>query len=560
MRDAEEKTITENEREQYAAQQELIVRAARISRDVFKQYVIKDDYGENIEQAVIHREWTEHLRWCIRHKLYCAIIAPMGHGKTENMIIGDTLFDIGRNPNIRIKIICNTDQNARLRIGSIRKYIEESDAFRRVFPECQPDYKSKWNDHQLFLKRDSFGKDPSVEAWGIFSSGAGGRADSNRFDDPCDQKNSVSEPMTREKVIEVVKQTWMSRLDEHSGDIDYCPCLWIATPYHEKDASWNYIRKNKQFSTLIMGPDDHTNQIDCQRDGNKIYHIPLWDKKWDKAALIRRREIMGPRAYAQGIQCRPWSDADIVMPSFQKCINYSLSISQAMKSCEATDTNKDWRVISGVDISGEKRKGFCIFTGAVGRTSKKRIPLDIRIGSWSGRQAVDMCRSVQETLHPEKFVVENNACQIIFCDLLADAGIQNLHVEEFHTGNNKADPMVGLPSLDIEFSNNLWLIALKENDHRGIGDCECAWCRWIKEVSYYPMYGSTDILMASWFFREGDRGSASIADLIAGIKSAGSHGDGAQGLPTVINEMKPESIRRQHTAGNISNRVAAMPF
>jgi hypothetical protein len=202
----------------------------------------------------------------------------------------------------------------------------------------------------------------------------------------------------------------------------------------------------------------------------------------------------------------------MILKNMSKCFDYSLSPLEAMRT-----RGNGWRVITGVDPAGSGRDGFAIFTLAVA-SNHTRVPLDIRVGAWSGREAIDQCIDVQKTYNPSVFIVENNAVQDRFREWISDAGGGNILTQAFQTGRNKADPEAGVPGLDIEFGNGLWCIALGHVDHRTNPDCACAWCRWIKEITYYPVYGTSDILMASWFARENARNGRSIEELIGGIQ------------------------------------------
>lgn len=519
--------------------EEALVRIARVNRDVFNAYVLEDETGKQLSSpAPIHREWSKHIEHCIRVKKFAGIIAPFGHGKTEQTVIGATLFDLARNPQLRIKIVSNTDVNAMARVKAISKYIEENERFHRVFPNIEPDYDSGWNEHQIFIKRDGYAKDPSIQAFGILGSGTGGRADKLVFDDPVDMKNAILEPQSRERVIHAIKGTWMSRLDETKEEINYCPVIYVATIWHELDATCQYVMKNPQFSVLYMPINQENTAIDCTRDGAEKFTIALWNDKWDKPALDKRESTLGPRNYARGFRLRAFSDDDIALGSFPKCLRYDLTIAEALKSC-----GSNWKYFTGIDPAGDKRSGFAMFTLAYSPSSHVKIPVDIRVGAWRGRAAIEQAKEVNRLFHPEYFSVENNATQVIFEEWLREAGGGDMRVRGVNTGGEKSDLNIGVPGLDIEFSNALWVVALHDHDHRGEAyqGHDCPWCRWIKETQFYPIFGSTDILMASWFAASACRGGGSLDEIIAGIKSIGK--PTLQTPGDIPDEMKPARMR-----------------
>ena len=203
-----------------------------------------------------------------------------------------------------------------------------------------------------------------------------------------------------------------------------------------------------------------------------------------------------------------------------------------------------FRSVTGVDPSGPNREGFAIFTLACEMQKHIRVPLDIRIGAWKGREPVDQCLEVFEIWKPDVFVVENNAIQDRIKDWMQDAGGGALQTKAFQTGRQKADPEAGVPGMDIEFSNDLWYIALGHVDHRRNPECGCAWCRWIKEMKYYPTHSTNDILMACWFAREEVRQGKSMDQLLslcAGERvRGGTRGRG--GRDSMPIEMRPKAL------------------
>ena len=420
----------------------------------------------------------------------------------------------------------------------------------------RPDPSQKWNDHQLFVCRKGNSKDPSIEGWGVTSSGIGSRADVELFDDPINQKNAILEPASRSIIIQTVRETWMSRIDnpEPGVKLDYPQVEWIATVWHELDCTVAFVMQEKNlFSVLKQSINQNKTAIDCDLDGARKWTIPLWVEKWDTPALHKKFEALGPRGFARGFENRPFSDDDIVLKSFETCITYDAT---PMKVLNRPGTS--WRAATGIDVAGEKRKGFALFTLACERATGLRVPIDIRVGAWRGQKAIEqatevfnMCQSMG--LSHEAFIVENNNTQEIFADDLRDAGKGHFNVVSFNTGNNKADLEVGISSMDIEFFNGLWLVPLANADHRGNPGCVCGWCTWVKETQYYPQWGSSDILMASWFARDYFRQGHTIEDLVNGIKGAGQRTAGDTGdRPDVIPEMMPTSLRRGRGTGSES--------
>ena len=102
---------------------------------------------------------------------------------------------------------------------------------------------------------------------------------------------------------------------------------------------------------------------------------------------------------------------------------------------------------------------------------------------------------------PQLIVVENNASQSAISQWAIEKGHQ-LPIMPFATGINKVSPDVGLPSMDVEFANGSWLVAMGGLHEP---DCVCGFCTWKREMDEHPIGVAADTVMAAWFAREGAR-------------------------------------------------------
>jgi len=194
-----------------------------------------------------HIEWLNFIQLAIlKGKKRIGILAPWGHGKTTIVIIGYLLWMLWKDTNLRIKIVCNSDENAKNRVSTMQRYIESDEDF---VAECgavvKPSRRDAWTSHSFFIDRTSMSIDPSVEAKGILTTGTGGRADVLAFDDPVDLQNSVLSKVSREKIKELFRNVWMPRL-EPNGLV-----LYIATAWHQDDLT-HEILANEEWTFLIQ--------------------------------------------------------------------------------------------------------------------------------------------------------------------------------------------------------------------------------------------------------------------------------------------------------------------
>jgi hypothetical protein len=213
---------------------------------------MRDNAGRPMVLGAIHRVMHLHAAACRKARMHCCILAPFGHGKTGQMVIGTVARNLGLDVNLRHKIICAADNRALERSLAIRALIG-SPIYRLVFPDVQVAPKGRENKrkgtltrdtgHAFYLRRPGFSLDASVHATGVLTSGTGGRCDWLLFDDPVDQRNAIDNPALRKKVIENIENVWLQRVEPHGF------VMMVANPWHEGDAI-THVQKQAAWCTL----------------------------------------------------------------------------------------------------------------------------------------------------------------------------------------------------------------------------------------------------------------------------------------------------------------------
>lgn len=223
---------------------------------------------------------------------------PRGHAKTSQWV-GRCAWEIGNNPNLRIKNVGSSDYESEKTVTMV-KTVMESDRFREVFPEVEPD-PVNWGKTSLTVKRGKPLRDPTLEAVSIMGR-AGGRSDLLVFDDICDLKNSVQQPALREAVKDAYKSLWLPTLDESAGNVR----VWrFATPWHIDDltAEWR----------AFFGPKGCLFRRPCvERSGGD--ESP-WPEVYTSEKLAEKRIEYGPVAYSRAYLLRPISSDEIIFPA-----------------------------------------------------------------------------------------------------------------------------------------------------------------------------------------------------------------------------------------------------
>lgn len=469
-----------NEAIAFASSELLAQDLARQKINAFIEYTYKDESGRQVTQAAIHKEIQWHIDECLRRDLQnCGVLAPWGHGKTEQ-VLARVLDAIGKNRNIRTQIICNADENATARVGAVKRYIEEDEEYQAVYPGIVP-AKDDWGKHKITIQRDSKAKDGTLESWGITSAGTGSRADLQIFDDPVDLRNAILNPALREQVKQSFYNVWMSRLVPTGYRV------YIATVWHEDDLT-NELLRNKEWNFLVMRISEDFSCIECESCFKGKYTIPLWSV-WNERLLRKRHAEIGSRAFDRGYRQEALNDEDRTFPSSDSIFDYNVSRDVILPH---------WPRITGIDPFGQ---AVVIFTIALSMERRKFV-LDIRRGKWEPKRTVDEILDVWQVHRPQVIVVENNASQEAIVQWLREKGGWDLPILPFTTGKQKADPMLGLPSIEVEFSNRSWVCPMQGIDPT---DSDNPYNVWKKELRNHPIGAAADTVMASWFAREGAR-------------------------------------------------------
>lgn len=488
---------------------ELRARLARKDPSRFCDFVLKDERtGAPITQAPIHERWHEILNSENRVCIFSHVEA----GKTNQIAIGRALYELGRDPNLKIAIISNTNDLAKKITRQIGQYIKKSPELHAVFPGLQPtdDPSLQWRAQALTVKRPGMGaKDPSIQAAGMHGNIIGSRIDLMIFDDVLDFENTQT-PSPREDAYRWLKYI-MGRLTAEGR-------VWaIGNAWH---------------------PDDAMHRL--EKDGFKTYRFPVmltdgsltWPERWSRQRIEAARGPggMGPLEFARQLMCQARDDTSMRFKSewIERCRERGQpfrlldDVTQLFDEHEMTDEQRQeyaaaaeacWRlgggflngggIVTGVDLAvsksstADKTVLFTIYVD--GATGDRRV-LSIRSGKWSGPEIINEIVKCYNDFGG-LFIVESNQSQMYISQMLQSSTA--IPIIPFNTSSrNKFDPAHGIEAVATEMANGKWIIP--GLDTRGEVSHEVA--DWISELLYFdPREHTGDRVMASWFAREGAR-------------------------------------------------------
>ncbi len=192
-----------------------------------------------------------------------------------------------------------------------------------------------------------------------------------------------------------------------------------------------------------------------------------------------------------------FTDDERMFPSFTTCFTPGV--------CTAEISHRGWPVFMGVDLAGPHRPGNVIFVVTLDPNTQRRYPLEVLAGAWTSPETARQLANVHARHPNTRFImVENNGYQQAIIDWIKSSPTDHsfwYKIESFTTGANKMKVEIGLPSLEVEFKNQAWVIPADEFSAHPL-TCLCGWCTWCNEMRDYPMSSSNDCVMACWFARE----------------------------------------------------------
>lgn len=279
---------------------------ARANVNAFIEFALTNDWNDESRSFPIVQQWFhEDLQDMLEAGrsgrldcLHAAVAMPRGHGKTTQMI-GRILWELGHDSNLRIRIVAETAEVARLRVKEIKAHIERNKFLHAVFPRLRENPNESWQATQLTVERDMLSRDPTLSAGGILGGGTGGRVNILIGDDVVGRMNSVSHPKYLSEVISAWQGAWIPQVLRGGRVWFFC------TTWHPQDLSHKLIR-SKEYKSLVVaiGPDDEA----------------IWPELLDQQALKAKRSLIGEAEYARGYLLSAGVETD--SPIDAACIRY----------------------------------------------------------------------------------------------------------------------------------------------------------------------------------------------------------------------------------------------
>ena len=261
-----------------------MIRQARTDPATFLRYLLMAP-GVRDPMPQVHTELQNHLS---RHR-HALVELPRDHGKTTQVCLR-VLWELGRDPSLRVKIVCASEAIALDRSRFLRRSIARNPRVHKVFPRLRPS--EPWLAHAFAVERTPGIMGPSVAAFGIGAASTGTRADLLICDDVVDVKALFSK-VQRDRVAEEFTNNLFNLL-EPTGR------FWgLSTPWHAEDLNAR-LKRNPSYSLFrkAIGADLE----------------PVWPEKWPSETLALRRAEVGESSFTRGYRLLPISESEIAIP------------------------------------------------------------------------------------------------------------------------------------------------------------------------------------------------------------------------------------------------------
>ena len=468
------------------ARRAIIVRLARTDPNVFCEYVVRDEKtGSPVVQADVHRAWHREMDENDRLLIW----AHIESGKSSQISVARTLFDLGRDPSLRFLILSNTRDQARKVARLIKNYIETSTELHEVFPDLQPG--EPWGEYAFDVKGHDHAKDPNVQTSGVHGNILGSRLDVIVVDDILDWENTRTQEQ-RKQLIEWWP-TAAGRL------VDGGRVRGVGTAFHPQDLLHWMARQPRWRALRYPVVDPQTGE-------------PRWPERWPLERIAAKAADLGPLEAARQLMCEARDDATARFK--REHLQVALTLGDGTQLASALNVvPPGYRVYTGVDLAVQSKDASdstCLFTIAVDPYGVRSV-LNVEAGKWGATEILGRIRNAH-LRYQSIVIVENNAAQDYIVQLTRDARGAAVPVIPYTTGRAKAHPEFGVESIGAEMGQGKWRIP----NSGGVMAPEVQ--AWFDEMLFYdPGAHTGDRLMACFLAREGikmgDRKVETVTDV-----------------------------------------------
>ncbi len=357
-------------REQLARARQKRAAIARRAPGAFIEMVLRDAQGRPYVMAPMHYEFH---KLASRHKRL-VLMAHFESGKTEQVSIGRTLWELGQDPSLPFAIVGKAADQATKTVRRIREIIETSAELHAVFPYLGRGY--PWGDSAFSVARPHGARTPSVQAFGIDTAILSDRVDRMILDDVVDWESTRTE-VQRKATVDKTLNHLLTRLTDRAR------LICIGTPFHVEDV----------LHVLGHLPEWALARFQVQDAAGN----PRWPARWPPSRIQEVRATLGPATSARMLDLNAVSNADACF--VESDITHAIQRGEravALSHAEGYGTallNKSaaYTIVLGVDpaISVKPGADLSAITAILIHPSGDREVLAVDAGRWPFGSLID---------------------------------------------------------------------------------------------------------------------------------------------------------------------------
>jgi predicted phage terminase large subunit-like protein len=343
----------------------------------FIEECFTDARGAPVKQAQVHTELQAFLGTHAR----ALVELPRDHGKSFQ-VCARVLWELTRDPGLRVKIVCATDAVAAERARFLRDAVVMNARLRESFPNLRA--ARPWAVRAFAVAREAHTIGPSVSAFGAGAGTTGARADLLVCDDIVDVR-ALHSRAARDHTADYFTNNLMNLLEPDGR-------FWgLCTPWHRDDLNAR-LKATGSYPLFrrAIGPDFE----------------PVWPEKWPAARLRERLAEIGTASFARGYRLLPAAEEDAaIRPEWVRFWTES-------GACERCVLSVD----PAVSASSRADRSALVVLGKCGT--------QVRVLSAIARRApapelVHLIDALDREWNPETILFETNAAFLGLKDLLA---------------------------------------------------------------------------------------------------------------------------------------------
>ncbi len=435
---------------------------------------------------------------------------------TQQLSIARVLWEIGRNPNIRVVIVQATIGLAEGIVTSLKNHIENNPRVHKVFPNLKPG--EEWTTSQFSVDRPGNLKDPTVTAVGSEGNILGRRIDLLILDDALTLENTRLETR-RSSFLRWLQSTLFTRLEPGSR------VIFIGNAWDPQDAMHYYSKIETWKAYRFPVRDQKTKE-------------PLWPERWPKDR-IEAFVAENPLEAARALDCNAESDqgSRFKEAAIIAAVDRGRGMFGVRNRIESrSEIPADWITATGVDL-GLKREVGADFTALVHwaiTPEGRKVILAIDRGRYDYDEIINLVIDAHmrygsmiyvESVQAQRWIVDavQKQCPgipVAYFFTSGRGGFQNKHSSTF-----------GIEAVARDFAKNLIVLLASEGStpETTSGVCPNV-AQFIFEARSYTAgsgHHSGDSLMAAWIGHQAlnrAAGLISSVEIDARVQADGSYG------------------------------------